>query len=233
MNLGEIKTQILGNIGRLGDSSSDTETLVEGSANLAIGELNRLAMLPGVFKDLTSIPLVSGTQDYAIDADVDVLIRIAIQTSTTEGQLDPINQYDLNKRLNTSIDTGTPEFFRLFGNTAGVLNLRLYPIFQGNPAGANIIGEYIPILTDLTADGDSNVFTIKYPLSVINIATEMSYRKVVNHSSQPLQNVAIIETLLKREADKIQKREYGDGVHKTGLAVANSLRLKRGARYTQ
>lgn len=233
MQLSTIRTQVLNNIGKYQSSDTQFNTLVNQVINLAIDEIKTHTVISNLLSDLTSIPLVSGTNTYSLDSDVDILIRVAIRTSTQEGKLDPVNSNNLLKKISTTLDTGTPKYYRLFGNSSGVPQIRVYPIYNNDPQGASITGEYLPVLAELSSDSDTNIITLKYFNSVIRIATEMAYRAIVDHSKQPLENIITVKRIVEDEAMFIMQREYGAGDYDSSISVSNNLRVRRQARYTQ
>ena len=238
MQLSTIEIQIGHQIGRFEESvgrvkSGSDRNAVHRAINLAVNELKWNTIIDSVLKDLTPIPLVTGTQNYSLDSDFDIPVRIAIQTSSGEGELKRIYAQNLLKRIATTIDTGTPEWYRPFGSVSNLIQLRTYPIYAGTPSGASIIGEYIPILEDLSSDTDENQFTIRYPNSVIKIGTEIAYHSLVDHKTPPLQNTIVLENLVKREADKIMQHELSGADQDTKFQVSDQIRRLRRQRFTQ
>ena len=234
MTFDNIKVFVSANIGRkvAGLNANDTGIL-ERSINLGVDELKRATLLSTLLKDLTSITLTSNINTHTIDSDTDIITRIAIQTSTQEGELDIVNSENILTKIRTTRDTGTPEFYRPFGSTAaGLPQIRTYPIYIGSPASASIIGEFMPILADLSGTSE-NQMTIKYFSSVIKVATLLAYRSLINPKIPPLQNLVTIETIVQQEAMKIVQRESGMGDYSAEMAVDSNLKKQRVSRFTQ
>ena len=230
MQFNNIIDQVLANVGRFGIGDANDLILVQRNINQAIDEIKSNTIIPGLLQDLTPIILVNGTQDYTLNTDLDLIVRLSIRTSDSEGFLTKVTPQNVLKKVRTTIDTGTPTFYRLFGSTAaGVPRLRTYPIYDGGLSGPSIAGEYLPVLAFLSGTGE-NLITIKYFNSVIRIATELAYRSLIEHKTSPLQNTIIIKKIIQEEADFIQDRESSSGDYSADPQTDNQTRLLRASR---
>ena len=233
MQLSDVRHQILSNIGKYKSGGTQFNALANRAINLAVDALKSKTVIPGLLKDITEQTLVNGTKNYTMDSDFDIPVRVYVRTSDGEAELIPITSKQVVEKVGTSISTGDPRWYRMFGSVSGVPVLRTYPIPDGTTSGLILGGEFIPILADLSLDPDVNLITKRYFNSVIRIATEMAYRSIVDHSTQPLENIIAVKSLITVEANEIMLRENSASDYDSNMSTEKNLQARRKNRYSK
>lgn len=237
MNLQNIETIVLKNIkyDSYASLSADTDTakmedfsILHSCIYLAREEIKLNCLIPALLKHATQIATVAGTKAYTIsDTDFDLPIALRYTTSDSQIQLTRRTYENILEVVEKTTTQGTPTYYIPFGSTsAGLSKIELFPIPEKSNEYLDI--DYKPTFSVLTTNTDEDLIMLKYPLTVIKLASAYAFQLL----RQDKENFATWINLGRIDFKEINLREVGFD-YKPDIMTDEFIRSKRNDRYTR